>query len=88
VNASLITGLYEPAGIAVSGPDLFVTQYYGVVGEYTTSGVTVNSSLIVASDGTQGIAVIPQTVPEPSSWTLFLGGWGLLAFWRMRRIVS
>jgi hypothetical protein len=47
VNASLISGLDNPEGIAVSGSDLFVTNSgNGTIGEYTTSGATVNASLI------------------------------------------
>jgi hypothetical protein len=49
VNASLISGLSFPEGIAVSGSDLFVvntnansvqTLGPGSIGEYTTSGAT------------------------------------------------
>ena len=45
VNASLISGLGAPTGIAVSGSNLFVVDG-GTVGEYTTSGAVVNASLI------------------------------------------
>src|SRR5271166_5024179 len=48
VNASLISGLGDPEGIAVSGGNLFVANYGGTtrnVGEYTTTGATVNASL-------------------------------------------
>jgi hypothetical protein len=54
----------------VSGSDLFVTNYYGnTVGEYTTSGATVNASL-VGVDNPDGIAVSGSdlfVVSEPSS---------------------
>lgn len=57
VNASLINGLNEPDGIAILGGNLFVANvdyspitssspYNGTIGEYTTSGQTVNASLI------------------------------------------
>ena len=47
VNASLVSGLYEPWGLAVSGSDLFFAgSEYGTIGEYTTSGGTVNPSLV------------------------------------------
>jgi hypothetical protein len=48
VNTSLISGLYEPEGIAVSGNDLFVGNgtTSGYVSEYTTSGAAVNTNLI------------------------------------------
>jgi DNA-binding beta-propeller fold protein YncE len=54
----LITGLNNPADIAVSGSNLFVTnQGNGTIGEYTTSGATVNASLITGLSGPGGIAV-------------------------------
>jgi hypothetical protein len=45
------------AGIAVSGSDLFVANSGGV-GEYTTSGATVNTSLISNVSQPTGIVVI------------------------------
>ena len=58
VNASLVSGLDEPFGIAVSGSDLFVADYgYGRIGEYTTSGATVNASLVSGLICPAGIAV-------------------------------
>lgn len=46
VNASLVSGLVTPLGLAVSGGDIFVANYEaGPIGEYTTSGATVNASL-------------------------------------------
>jgi hypothetical protein len=52
VNPALITGLNYPLGIAVSGGNLFVASGEGPmselskIGKYTTSGATVNPSLI------------------------------------------
>jgi hypothetical protein len=64
VNASLITlltgypGLSGPTGIAVSGSDLFVAnQTSGTIGEYTTSGATMNASLITRLTLPTGVAV-------------------------------
>jgi hypothetical protein len=63
INASLISGLNGPVGIAVSGSDIFVTthpantKHAGTVGEYTTSGATVNASLISGLNAPYGIAV-------------------------------
>ena len=65
VNASLISGLTVPLGIAVSGGDIFVSSLgnaadatgAGLIGEYTTSGATVNASLISGLTGPRGIAV-------------------------------
>jgi len=63
VNASLITGLSEPYGIAVSGSNLFVTNRgSGTIGEYTTSGATVNASLITGLHDPVGIAVSGSTL--------------------------
>jgi hypothetical protein len=91
VNASLISGLTNARGIAVDGSDLFVVSCgascnlnatpsaSGTVGEYTTSGATVNASLISGLTIPLGIAVVPtaSTVPEPSSLSLALVGLGL-----------
>jgi hypothetical protein len=59
VNASLITGLYGPWGIAISGNDLFVANGGGessTIGEYTTSGATLNASLVSGLDNPTGLA--------------------------------
>ena len=52
----------SPTGIAVSGNDLFIASFSSqehsyVIGEYTTSGSTVNASLITGFDASQGIAI-------------------------------
>jgi hypothetical protein len=68
VNAALISGLGYPGapsvdGVAISGNDLFAANYYGggagagFVGEYTTSGATVNASLISGLSDPQGLAI-------------------------------
>jgi DNA-binding beta-propeller fold protein YncE len=60
VNASLISGLDYPVGIAISGSDLYVANGYdgnNTIGEYTTSGAVVNTSLISGLNGPWGIAV-------------------------------
>jgi hypothetical protein len=47
VNASLLTGLDTPAGIAADGANLFVTDFQdGLVAEYDSSGATINADLI------------------------------------------
>ncbi len=46
VNASLISGLYYPTGMTISGNDLFVSNSNGTVGKYTLAGGTVNAALI------------------------------------------
>jgi len=70
LNASLITGLTYPVGIAVSGSTLFVTSggSSGTIGEYTTSGGTVNAALITGLDGSDGIAVVSQPATGMLDW--------------------
>ncbi len=46
INSTLVSGLDMPAGLALAGNRLFVANEGGTVGEYTTSGATVNASLI------------------------------------------
>jgi hypothetical protein len=91
VNASLVSGLnQQPAGIAVSGSNLFVENNasgtVGSIGEYTTSGATVNASLITGLGNPTGIAVVP--VPEPATGLLVMGGMLGLAVSRRRAGVS
>jgi uncharacterized repeat protein (TIGR01451 family) len=58
VNASLVTGLNDPQGIAVSGDDMFVVNTStGTVGEYTTAGAVVNAALITGLTDPEGIAI-------------------------------
>ena len=58
MNASLVSGLGGPAGIAVSGSNVFVANYFtGTIGEYTTSGAAVNPSLISGLTYPEGITV-------------------------------
>ena len=105
VNASLITGFPTFLGgsgataIAVSGSNLFVGGGYrdaplidqpdGQIGEYTTSGATVNASLLPGGLGAGrgffpvGIVVVP--VPEPGTSLLVMGGALGLAGVRGRR---
>jgi hypothetical protein len=76
VNPALITGLSLPAAIAVSGGNLFVTnELTGTIGEYTTSGATVNASLVSGLHLPYGIAVVSASVPDAAStWALLLLG--------------
>lgn len=58
INASFISGLNSPAGIAFSGNDLFVANSgSGTIGEYTASGATVNASLISGLSNPYDIAI-------------------------------
>ncbi|MGA2229839.1 MAG: hypothetical protein ABSH22_02845 [Tepidisphaeraceae bacterium] len=60
--ATVAFGLKQPYAVALSGSDLFFTydggaEYAGTIGEYTTSGVKVNASLISGLDGPFALAV-------------------------------
>ena len=58
VDASLITGLDGPEGIAISGNDVFIANFTsGTIGEYTTSGTTVDASLITGLTDSVGLAI-------------------------------
>jgi DNA-binding beta-propeller fold protein YncE len=59
VNASLVSGLAGPDGIAVSGSNVYVANYYGgTIGVYNaTSGAAVNASLVSGLVRPNGIAV-------------------------------
>jgi hypothetical protein len=46
----------------VSGEDLFVAFQTGTIGEYTTSGATVNASLVSGLNALSGIAVFGDDV--------------------------
>jgi hypothetical protein len=59
INPTLISGLFEPFGIAISGDKLFV-KTGDLVKEYTTSGALVNQSLISGVNGRGNIAVSGQ----------------------------
>jgi hypothetical protein len=57
IATPLITnGSSSPQGIAISGTNLFVLNG-GTIGEYTTSGQTINSSLISGLYGANSIAI-------------------------------
>lgn len=60
--------------VAVSGSDLFAVNQgnnsVGSIGEYTTSGDTVNPALITGLSFPRRVAVVP--VPDPGSLTLTL----------------
>jgi hypothetical protein len=52
-------------GIVVSGNNVFVASYgNGTIGEYTTSGATVNASLISGLNHPNGIAIIGNDLFE------------------------
>ena len=84
VMSIMALGLSAGAGLmpATAHGQIFVTNgAAGTIGEYTTSGATVNASLVSGLNGPIGIAV----VPEPSAWALLgIAAAALLAF-RPRR---
>ena len=63
INASLVSGLEAPFGIAVSGSTLFVTDIgssgsNGTVGEYdANTGATINAALVSGLHSPIGVAV-------------------------------
>jgi len=66
VNAGLISGLINPAALALDGGNLFVSVGEGV-GKYTISGTVINASLItgfwasgLASDGKGTLYVVDE----------------------------
>jgi hypothetical protein len=82
VNASLISGLNNPQGIAIFGSDLFVVNTgSSTIGEYLPDGTTVNADLLSGLNSPYGIAV----VPEPSVVALMGSGVVALGLWRRRK---
>jgi hypothetical protein len=82
VDASLISGVLAPEGVAVSGDKLFVAYgaHFGRIGEYTISGDTVNASLVRGLGFPSDIAVISSSVPDGSStWSLLLIGLAVMS---------
>src|SRR5947207_360820 len=71
VNASLVSGLNGPSGIAVSGSYLYVANYNsGTIGVYNaTSGATVNASLVSGLSSPTGIAVSGPSLYVANSGT-------------------
>ena len=57
VNASLVSGLNYPLGLAVSGGNLFVAGLGDTIGEYTTAGATVNATLVSGLNAPIGLAI-------------------------------
>jgi hypothetical protein len=81
INANFITGLHNPAALALSGDTLFVANYFdGTVGEYNaTTGAAINANFITRLVSPSGLAVRPASVPEPSTRAMIaIGGVALL----------
>ncbi len=62
MNSDLISFL-EPLALTVSGNDLFVTSFEGgMVGEFTTSGQTINGDIVSGLADAFGIAVVGNDI--------------------------
>ncbi len=57
INASFISGLSSPTGIAFAGDFMYVAQGNGTVRKYTTAGTLANSALITGLYFPLGLAV-------------------------------
>jgi DNA-binding beta-propeller fold protein YncE len=56
-NASLITGLHDPTGIAISGGRLYVANSgNGTIGEYLLDGTLINAALVTGLSNPQDVA--------------------------------
>ena len=90
INANFITtGLTYPATLAVSGNNLFVSNFQGTtVGEYdATTGAAINASFITGLTNPSGLAV--ASVPEPSTWSMIaVAGVALLGIMLRKNTVS
>jgi hypothetical protein len=71
VNAKLIDNLESPQNLVLSGTDLYVLEIGpNRIGQYTTSGQTVNAALVTGLSNPRNLAV----VPEPSTYVMALAG--------------
>ena len=80
INASFITGLSAPSGLALYGNTLYVPGAYEVNGSSrnqtlatfgATTGALSNGDLVTGLNYPSSILVV---VPEPSTWILLLAG--------------
>jgi hypothetical protein len=63
INASFITGLIDPAGLAVKGNTLFVANSGGFVGKYdATTGAAINPGFITGLSQPFGLALLGNTL--------------------------
>ena len=77
INATFITGLNAPQGLALDGLNHLFVQNNGTVGEYdATTGAVINAAFITGGVHA-GILYVGQ-VPEPSSLLLVAAAAGTL----------
>ena len=63
----LVNGISGPNYISVCGTNIFVAQGGATVGQYTTSGGTVNASLLTGGHWYNGVAAVPLIQSAPPS---------------------
>jgi hypothetical protein len=86
INASFISNLSFPGGLAISGNQLFVTQN-GKVSEFdATTGASINPDFVPGMASPVSLAVAPAVVPEPGSSLLLTLGLGTFLSRRWRRV--
>ena len=71
MNEKLIDNLDGPQNLVLSGSNLYVLEIgSNRIGQYTTSGQTVNAALVTGLTAAQNLTV----VPEPSTVVMALAG--------------
>ena len=86
--ANFVPDTGSQRALAISGNDLFVANKgNGTVGEYNlATGATISNPFITSANAPFGLAVNPNTIPEPSTWATLSLGAGLLGLMLRRRI--
>lgn len=86
INASFISNLSYPGGLAISGDQLFVTQN-GKVSEFdANTGASINPDFVPGMASPVSLAASPAVVPEPGSGLLLTLGLGAFLSRRRRRV--
>jgi hypothetical protein len=77
--------------LAISGTDIFIPNTTtGDLNEYNTSGELLDATLVtgLTSDPYDDITIMPEAIPEPSTWALVVISAGLLMVFRRRERVK